>query len=174
MRRNERGFALVELIVAATIMALLVPALSTGILLMVQDAQRGRNHITALRQVQNAGHWVSHDAAMARTVSTTDDPETPELEFITLAWTDWESGDVHEVIYTLDDMPDDLKKLLRRHVVHDVDGIELENTTTLIATNVTGASAFSQQDGVWRLLVEARSGRQTEARQYEVNLRVNT
>jgi len=55
---------------------------------------RTSNHMTAVRQVQNAGYWVSHDAQMAQSVVITGLSGLP----LTLTWTEWD-GMVNEVTY---------------------------------------------------------------------------
>ena len=172
MKRSERGFALIELIIATAIIALVVGAASMAVFQVVTATERNNDHMTAVRQTQNAGYWISRDTLMAQNIVTGDDPETPELEFITLNWTNWENGDIHEIVYIFEDMLDGLKKLKRHHLTHDADGGEIGNEMTLVAEYIDSAS-FSQQDGTWELTVQARSGTETETREYEVSPRVN-
>ena len=170
MKRSERGFTLIELLVVIAIVALIAGAANMSIFQVLKGTERSNDHTTAVRQVQNAGYWISHDTQMAQSVVTGDDPETPE--FITLNWTNWENGEVHKIVYTSHDMADGLKKLKRQHLIHDADGVEIGNKMTLVAEYIDSAS-FSKQNGVWKLTIQARSGTQTETREYEINPRVN-
>ena len=102
-----------------------------------------------------------------------DDPETGEVEFITLYWKDWESGDTHETRYIWLNSSDGLKKLNRNHLIRDKDGVEIENKSTFVADNIYTAS-FAWQDSGWRLTIEARSGTEAETREYKINPRVST
>ena len=172
--RNERGFVLIELVVAMAIMALVAGAASMATFRIITDTERSNNHMTAVRQVQNTGNWISRDAMMAQDIDTDDDPGTTDVELVTFDWSDWESGDTHKVIYTFYDMGDGLKRLKRQQVIRDTDNVEIGNMVTLVAEYIVDSSSFSEQDGVLKLSVEARSGDEVESRDYRIIPRVNT
>ena len=173
MRRNEKGFTIIELMIAISIAAAVTGAASMSVFQVIEGVGRSNDHMIATRQVQNAGYWISHDTNMAQTIVEGDDPGTPDQEeFVTFKWTDWESGDVHTIIYIFEDMADGLKKFRRNHLTHDAEGIEIGNKTTFVAQNVDSAS-FSEQGSTWKLTIQTRSGAETETREYEVNPRVN-
>jgi len=173
MRQGERGFTIVELAMMIAVVAVIAAAASMSIFQVLEGTKRSSDQMTAMRQVQNAGYWISLDAQMAQAVAIGDDPGTPdEEEFVTFKWTDWESGDVHTIIYIFEDMADGLKKFRRNHLTHDAEGTEIGNKTTFVAENVDSAS-FSEQVSTWKLTIQTRSGAETETREYEVNLRVN-
>ena len=109
---------------------------------------------------------------MAQSVVTGDDPETSEHELVTSNWTNWENGQVHKIIYTFYDMADGLKKLKRQHLIYDADGVEIGNEMTFVAEYIESAS-LSAQDSAWELTIQARSGAETEIREYEVKPRVD-
>jgi hypothetical protein len=69
---------------------------------------RSSNHMVAIRQVQNAGYWVSHDAQMAQTTNAT----ATLPDFLILKWTDWNNG-LNQVTYTLENASGGLKNLRR-------------------------------------------------------------
>lgn len=122
INRNQRGFTLIELLVAVAITGIIIGGITMSIFQVFAVNARTSSHMTAVRQVQNAGYWISHDAQMAQQEPVIgDDPATTEVtEFLTLTWTEWESGDTHEIIYSLEDMPTsgELKKLRRSHSVN--------------------------------------------------------
>ena len=66
MRQKEKGFFTIELIVAFMIMALIGSAATMTTFQVINSAERSESHLTAVRQVQNAGYWISCDAQMAR------------------------------------------------------------------------------------------------------------
>ncbi len=109
IHKNQRGFTLVELIIAIAITGIITGGITMTIFQIFSGNTRTSNHMTAVRQVQNAGYWVSHDAQMAQSVVITGVSGFP----LTLTWVDWESGDVYQVVYTLED-----NKLQRSHSVN--------------------------------------------------------
>ncbi len=102
IQRNQRGFTLIELIVALAITGFITGGITTTIFQVITIEARTSNHMTAVRQVQNAGFWVSRAATMAQYVDTNDDPGTPEVEVVIFKWTDWSNNKENEVIYTLE------------------------------------------------------------------------
>jgi prepilin-type N-terminal cleavage/methylation domain-containing protein len=120
MYKDQRGFTLTELILAICISAIITAVITLTIFQMMTGSVRTNNHMTAVRQVQSAGYWVSHDAQMAQSI-TLSAGGFP----LTLTWEEWEDPkDNHEVVYTLED-----EKLRREHVTEDTDG----NITTEVA-----------------------------------------
>jgi len=167
MKHSEKGFTIIELVMTIALIAVIGGAASMSISQVVKGAERSNDQMTATRQAQNAGYWISHDTHMAQTVVTGDDPGTTEDEFVTLKHTEWESGNVHTIIYIFEDMSDGLKKLKRQHLTHDAEGEEIGNETTFVAQNIDSAS-LSAQDSGWKLTIQTRSGTETETREYEI------
>jgi len=171
MKRSERGFTLIELLVAMAIGTLIAGAAIMAIFQVINVTKSSNDRMTVIRQVQNAGFWISHDTLMAQTVVTGDDPGTPEEdEFIALHWVNWENGEVHKIVYTFHDMDDGLKKLKRTYW-----SSAGANEQTLVAQYIDSEESFFEPEeaGVWKLTIKARAGTQTETREYEINPRVN-
>ena len=147
IHRNQRGFTIIELLIAFALTGIVAGATTTAIVQVFDGSARSSNHMTAVRQVQNAGYWVSRDAQMAETVVTTGATGFP----LTLTWIEWDSGDAHQVVYSLVDMSGGLKNLQRQHTCValglDETGImaqyiDPDNTQCELA----GGSAFSLPD----------------------------
>ena len=172
MMRSENGFTLVGALVTSAIVAVIAGGAAMGTVQIIQGADRDSDRITAVRQAQNAGYWVSNDATMARKIDIGDDSGTGEVEFIILYWKDWETGDTHEMRYIWLDSSEGLKKLKRKHLTRDKDGLEIGNRTTFVADNIYTAD-LSEQDGGWKLGVETRSGTTSETREYEIIQRLD-
>ncbi|MBA7658637.1 hypothetical protein ES703_66596 [subsurface metagenome] len=84
---------------------------------------------------------------------------------------DWETGDTYDIRYIWFDSADSLKKLKRKQIIRDKDGLTTGNITTLVADNIYTAD-LSWQDGAWRLSVEAHSGEKSLTREYEISQRL--
>ena len=105
INRNQMGFTLIELVVAIAISGVITGAITTTIFQVIEGSARTNNHMTAVRQVQSAGYWVSHDVLMAQEVEladeAVDDPDGTRFPF-TLTWTEWDTNKVIQVVYSLD------------------------------------------------------------------------
>lgn len=162
LHRDQRGFTLIELLVAVPIAALIVTA-ATGAIFQVLNSTHARNDMLAYRQVQNAGYWVSNDALQAQNIP----PEGTIAFPFTLSWADWDDGDVHQVEYSLPNMPSGTLKQLQRQETIDSD------TTTIIAGQYIDSSQTScnRTGNVLTFKVTATVGQQTATRTYEIKPR---
>jgi prepilin-type N-terminal cleavage/methylation domain-containing protein len=83
---KQKGFTLVELLVALPISALIVLVIAAGYF----QITRGRAEIAqkniAMGDLDNAAHWLVRDLVMAQETSLT--PGAPPTNSITLLWTD--------------------------------------------------------------------------------------
>jgi len=98
INKNQKGFTLVELAVALAITGLITGGITMTIFQVFDVNARTSNHMTAVRQVQNAGYWISRDAQMAQSTVITEVLGFPS----TLTWTEYVApSDEHQVVYTL-------------------------------------------------------------------------
>jgi len=171
MKGDEKGFTFIEVIVAAAITAMIGAVVAMTAVQIINSSQRNNDWATAVRHTQNIGYWVRQDALMAQSVNATDDPQTTDVEFIILDWKDWETGDTYNIRYILLDSADSLKKLKRKELTYDKNGVEIGNETTLIADNIYTAN-LSEQDDAWRLSVEAVLGKKNSAKTYRLGYRL--
>lgn len=151
-RKNETGFTLVEMIVVTALLATIVAAAGGAINVMLKSTQVSNDQGIALRQVQNAGYWITRDALMAQNVAT-DEPGI----FLSLSWVDWD-GNVYDVSYVLND-----NKLKR----------ELNGAATLIAEYIHTDSTANWDPVERKLTVTIRAsfnGTEVE-RKYEATPR---
>jgi len=102
INKNQLGFTLFELLIALAISGVITGAITSSIIQVITGNLRTSNHMTAVRQVQDAGYWVSYDAHMAQEEPAIVNNGDGELESITLTWTKWDTGEVHQVAYTLE------------------------------------------------------------------------
>jgi len=111
INKDQRGATLMGIIVAVAITGIIAGAATTTIFQVFSGNARTSNHMTAVKQVQNAGYWISHDTQMAQGVEPTADPD-PDGFPLTLTWWDWD-GTLNEVTYTIVD-----SELKRSHSIN--------------------------------------------------------
>jgi prepilin-type N-terminal cleavage/methylation domain-containing protein len=69
MKSDERGFTMVELIMATAITGLIVSFLGTSIYQMLTVTEYGNDSLTATHELQNAAHWFGLDGQKASTAN---------------------------------------------------------------------------------------------------------
>ena len=113
LHKNQKGFTLIELLITVMIVAGIAVVTNAAIVQLVQS-NRTSNHMVAVRQVQQAGHRVSQDCIQAQDITnSTEDGGFP----LTLSWTAWESGELHEVVYDLTNCSGGVCELQREETV---------------------------------------------------------
>lgn len=151
MKTGEKGFTYIELLVAISIIALVGGAANMTTFQVFKGTERNDIHMTAIRQVQNAGYMISRDAEMAQKV-TVDDLTPPD--FLVLNWTNGDTGDGYQIAYTLEDMLEGgLKNLLRNQSINGE-----ANGTMLVAQYINpdaGKTRCDFTDGTLTLTVTA-------------------
>lgn len=91
INKGQRGFTLVELLVAVAISGLITSGLTMSIFQVFDSNARNSSEMTVVRQVQNAGHWVSRDTLMAQAVLPT--------EALIVSWDQYTVGAPDESFY---------------------------------------------------------------------------
>jgi len=165
IRSKQKGFTLIEIVIALGIFGLVIAA-ATGTIAQVIQSSRSSEHMTALRQVQSAGYWVSKDGIQAQTVTT-------QGYFLYVARTDWDDSDLHEVVYSLQDMPSgESKQLQREESLNGAPGSTII-ISRYIDPNQTSCS-WNASAKALTFTVTATMNQQTETRTYQVQPRPAT
>jgi len=174
LRKGQRGFTLIELLIAVALAGIIAVALTAITFQVFSFSARASNQMTAIRQVQQAGFWVSPDVMMA-------DPSqihaNEDGNFLVLRWTTYD-GTVHEVHYVLETVPSTgVAMLMREHYTGpDFDSLSLDSVTA-VAEYIDpdpAATSFLPALNAFDFTVTANVGGQTETRTYEVQPRIGT
>ena len=167
INKDQRGFSLTELMLAFLIAGIITAGITITIFSVVSGNIRTSNHMTAVRQAQSAGYWVSHDAQLAQSIEIDDNPLGGGFPLV-LSWTGWDDVE-HEVTYSLEDMVGGPKQLKQSYSI----GSEL--TETIVAQFINPDSEKTKcefTDGMLVFTVTATVGygsqEQSETRVYEI------
>jgi prepilin-type N-terminal cleavage/methylation domain-containing protein len=105
LKNNHKGFTLVELLVAIAITAIIGSALAMSISQLFTVSSADKNRMEAVKQLENALHYINRDAQMAFpsniSPSSTDIPPTNlSGSGLELKWTDF-YDQIHTIKYSL-------------------------------------------------------------------------
>jgi len=108
---NQRGFTFIELLIALAITGLIASALTMTIYQVITVPIQSSNHMTAVKQVESAIHWLNRDVQQAQILEVGEDAGFP----LSLTWVEWDNT-VHQITYTIED--GELER------AHSIDGAE--------------------------------------------------
>lgn len=174
--KHQRGFTLVEMAVGLGIVSLISVAAAGTVYQVLNGSQRSNDHMAAVRQVQNAGYWISRDARVAQSAAT-ENLTFPNFLVLTWAEQDFAGGGLvhHSVTYFFDNTDGPLGELKRAH--WSSAGVNEEN---LVATGIyydpsdtENTSRATYAAPVLTANLTAASGAATEKRQYRAQHRPN-
>lgn len=103
LKKGEGGFTLIELLIAIALTAIITSTAIMAISQTFTGSTRSANHMVAVRQVQEAGYWVSLYAYMANDLEITGDSGFP----LVLHWVDFDPPpgesevEEHKVVFSL-------------------------------------------------------------------------
>jgi prepilin-type N-terminal cleavage/methylation domain-containing protein len=98
MHKDQKGFTMLELLIALALTGLITTGITMIISQTLTGSARSSNHMSAVRQVQEAGYWVSYYAYAAQDLTITGVSGFP----LTLRWVDFDENKRHEVQFILD------------------------------------------------------------------------
>ncbi|MFC1911111.1 prepilin-type N-terminal cleavage/methylation domain-containing protein [Chloroflexota bacterium] len=164
---NQKGFTLLELIIAIAIAGLITAGITVAIMQILTINTRASNHMVAVRQVQQAGKEVSKDTLQAQPTKIDDDPSEA---FLVLNWTDSQGGN-NTVVYRLEPMPSSpaLSMLARNHTIN---GTAWATAPPVVAEYIDpDKTSCVWASGVLTFNVTATVGGESETRIYEIDPR---
>lgn len=154
--KNEKGFTVAELLIALFIGVLIMSATVFTFNQLFLFSGQTEDHIVAIRQVQNAGHWLSRDGMRAYQVNL-ENSGFP----LTFSWTEWGEKKIVRVTYTLDN-----NILKRQEVIGD------KLTTTEVARYITKAEAkLDKAKKLLTITITTKVGAISETRTYKIKPR---
>lgn len=159
---KQRGFTLIEVIVALAIAAILGIAIVSIIPQTLHVNAQSTQYMVVSRQMQNAGYWVSNDVQMAQTVTPNDGSGFP----LQLTWVTW-SGDVTQVTYSL--VGDKFQRSLSTNGG--------QPSQSVVAQQINADSAMTNcqfNSGVLTFKVTAQDGTTSGTRTYQIKARPET
>ena len=159
-RRRERGFTLIEILVAMAIGGLLVPVVVSGIFAVTRGTQKINTDLVIMADVDGASSWITRDLSQAQTTDVVSG--APPVDHMRVDWTDltgWaaEGSEDHYVEYTLSG-----SELLR-----DFDGV-----TQIVARRIS-TIAFSRVDNFITVVIGSSLRDTTETLSYFVTPRTD-
>jgi prepilin-type N-terminal cleavage/methylation domain-containing protein len=161
---NQKGFTLLELIIAIAIAGLITAGITVAIMQILTINHRASNHMIAVRQVQQAGEEVSRDTLQSQNVTYDGSPGFN----LTLAWKNPE-GAGNVVTYTISEA----NELARSH---SVNGTPVETAPPIVAQHIDPDQTNCVWNATARVLVftvTAAVGTESETRIYEIEPRPN-
>ncbi|MBI4304444.1 MAG: hypothetical protein HY665_08945 [Chloroflexi bacterium] len=174
MRKSERGFAVIDMLIAIGLSAMVTAGAGMTMVQLLKVTESSGDHALVVRQAQNMGVAISRDLTMANALAIGDDGGTADIEFISIDSREWETGNARQISYIWVNGPDSTKKLMRKQVLRDRNGAQIgASSTTLIADSISSAN-MTQQTGGWILNIQTRSDQKTTQRTYKIIKRVET
>jgi prepilin-type N-terminal cleavage/methylation domain-containing protein len=121
VNKGQKGFTMLELMTAVGVSSIISVGIMMTLYQVVTGSARTGAQMTAIKQVEHAGYWVSSDAQVSQDI----DADPAGGEFLILSWIGWDNAE-HTVTYTLDEetgelMRDDGEQQIRVAQFLDVD-----------------------------------------------------
>lgn len=175
MKQGEKGFVLLEIILATSLAALVLGAATMTTIYVLKNNRQTSDHMAAVFYADTAGYLISKDVQMADSV-TTENLTSPE--FLVIAWTEWgydEDSIYHVVTYSIEDVSGGTGKLKRTH--QDSSGTYEESIIAdCIYSNEAdpdNTTQVSYQDPVLNMKVKTIFGQAQGVKEYKICCRPN-
>ena len=166
MKQREKGFSLLEVLIALAIAACIIVPITVTTTLLVKSFRQDAVQNTVLPQVQNAGYWISRDVQIANGITLGDPNGFPLSLDIP---TDIDPNHDYGIKYSFDG-----NKLKRK--VYDSSGETLVSETFIADHIDTDNTTFSTVDisaGHYRLRVTASGDVAGATKIYEIKQRLS-
>ena len=108
--RAQRGFTLIEILVAMIITVAIGAVVTTAVTEVTRVSAKSLNHQAAITQMENGVHYLSRDAQQAQTVTAAGAHVTTVLNVMTfhieqadtftITWIDWNTNTTNQIVYS--------------------------------------------------------------------------
>ena len=164
MKKREKGFTLLEIVVGSAIMAVVVGAIAATLTTLFLNYGQAAGQNSALPQVQNAGFWITRDVQTSRNITAGDPNGFPITLKIPV---DIDAANDNRIEYVF------YGQKLKREFYNSSDNLISE---TMIADYMdTDACTFSTVNATmryYRLTVSAARAGETVTRVYDMSQRL--
>ena len=137
---EQSGFVLIEMLMVIAISGLIIAGIVEVTVQTVVITAANNSRIAAVKQVENAIHWIERDAQMASSKSIEPSDSTVTDFPLELSWIHFEDNYTHFITYRLDN-----SVLIRREEVKDITEPEnhelISDTVTVICNNVMASDS---------------------------------
>ena len=164
MKRREKGFTLLELLVGVAIMGIIAMPLAMLTITLLTNPERSNDNNIVLQQVRNAGGWISRDVQMSRSVNATAPNGFPLTIQIPV---DSDENNDYSVEYLLDGS--NLKRL-----VYDSSENLISETfiADYVAADNTTFSTLDVDAGLHKLTIRAAKDEASVTGSYQITQRL--
>jgi len=164
IRRSEKGFSLIEVLVGLAIMSIIVLAMGMTVTTIVTNSRGTTERSVVLREVQNAGYSISRDVQMADDVTLDGTSGFPLILDIPV---DTDENNNYSVNYLLDG-----DHIIRQ--VYDSSDILIRERAVAEYIDV-GATTFTALSfNTYELTVKACNGEAVAERSYQIKQRLGS
>lgn len=94
IHKDQKGFTLLELLIAIALSALITTGITAGLSQTFTGSARSANHMVAVRQVQEAGYWVSFYGYAAQNTTITGVSGFPLI----MTWIDFDTSQKNKIV----------------------------------------------------------------------------
>ncbi len=163
LSQNQKGMALLELLVVTALVGLLTIALGSISYSVIYRTRDNSAHVAAASGMESAVSWITNDGQRSQNTNLT--PGAVAVSNLTLSWMDPVSGNSYAILYFLSG-----SDLRRRESINSV--VQTERTVAKYVTAV-GFSQPVNEIRLFKVSLTSSGGspRVNETREYNVTLR---
>ncbi|MDO8716119.1 MAG: prepilin-type N-terminal cleavage/methylation domain-containing protein [Dehalococcoidales bacterium] len=160
---KQKGFTLVELLIALPIGVVILGAIVSGVFLIPRGTAEVRDQAAALTDLENTAHWLNRDIVMGQVTDLL--PGLPPVSTVTMDWNDYTGGPnssiAHYVYYYLSGT-----QLLREY--------DSADNITIAGRNLSYAGFSIDNEGLVTVTLNSTPAgvrQKTVTRSYEIQMR---